>query len=238
MWRHRLRRVLNAARKLAAGVSLFGESASPVVPNDLFQAHASIYHFFGRYAEGADVLEIGCGTGYGAAILRACGARSVVAVDVHSGNLRYARRHNSDVQVVFRKADAERLPDDVGHFDLIVSSNVFEHLRDVDAAIANVRRLLKERGTFVLAVPPILDERSLEDNRRNPYHHTNLYVEEWRGRLARTFGDVAVFAHLAPEGTALNFGDPFPARVRPETFRFVSAPLDEHALTALFVSCG
>lgn len=237
MWRRRLRRAYNAVRKLAAGVSLFGESASPVVPNDLFQAHASIYHFFGRFVARADVLEIGCGTGYGAAILRAYGARSVVAVDMHRGNLRYARRHNADAHVRFREADAERLPADIDRFDVVVSSNVFEHLRDVDAAIAGVRRALKERGTFVLAVPPILDGRALEDNRRNPYHHTNLYVDQWRELLARTFEEVTVFAHLAPEST-LDFADPFPSNVRPESFRFVEAALDEFALTALFVCRG
>ncbi|HSP34686.1 MAG TPA: class I SAM-dependent methyltransferase [Thermoanaerobaculia bacterium] len=238
MWRRSLRRAYNAARKLAAGVSLFGESASPLVPNDLFQAHASIYHFFGRYAAGRDVLEIGCGTGYGAAILRARGARSVVAIDTHRGNLRYARRQNADEHVQFREADAAHLPDDIGRFELVVSSNVFEHLRDVGAAIAGVRRLLKEGGTFILAVPPILDERALEDNRRNPYHLTNLYAGQWRDFLARTFADVTPFAHLAPEGARLDFGDPFPSQVWPESFRFVAAPLDQFAITAVFVCHG
>jgi hypothetical protein len=73
-------RLLNAQRKLRSGVSLFGENVTPAVPNDLFRAHASIYHFFSRYVAGKSVLEIGSGTGYGAHILLGNGARQVTAV--------------------------------------------------------------------------------------------------------------------------------------------------------------
>lgn len=45
-------RVFNAVKKLRAGLPLHGESVSPEVPNDLFQAHLAVYCFAGPLARG------------------------------------------------------------------------------------------------------------------------------------------------------------------------------------------
>lgn len=234
-----LQRLINALRKLRAGVSLFGENVSPAVRNDLFRAHASIYYFFSRYATGCEILEVGCGTGYGAPILLNGGAHSVVALDLHSGNIRYARRHFTDPRIGYRTDDAQELPVELGMFDLIVSSNVFEHLTRVDQALAHIGRHLRHTGTFLLAVPPIIDEAGLWDNLQNPYHHSNFYVHEWLDRLKASFHDVRLFAHRAPEGIHLDFGNPFPSNVDPNCFQFVEQSVTDFmavgAITAIFV---
>lgn len=46
----------------------------------------------------------------------------------------------------FRRHTAERLPFDDDVFDLVVSHEVFEHIADVPAAVAEVRRVLKPGG--------------------------------------------------------------------------------------------
>src|SRR6266566_3430102 len=77
-----LHRALNGIRKVAAGLRPFSESVWPGVRNDLFVAHESIYRFFANDVRNRDVLDAGCGTGYGSHILARSGAKSVVGVDL------------------------------------------------------------------------------------------------------------------------------------------------------------
>lgn len=232
-------RLLNAQRKVRSGVSLFGENVSPEVPNDLFRAHASIYHFFSRSLGAKRVLDIGSGTGYGADILSRLGARDVTGIDAYEGNVRYANKRYASPNVRYIHGDAEELPADLGAFEAIVSSNCFEHLRSVDRALAQVLLHLTPDGTFLLAVPPITDEAGMQDNLRNPYHLSNFYVHEWHARLTQRFGNVTLYAHLPPTGVQLDFGSPFASSIDPADFLFEERSLASFAgadvLTAVFV---
>lgn len=235
-----LRRGWNGLRKLSSGLRLFGENISPEIPNDLYQAHLSIYFFFTRWVRGRRLLDLGCGCGYGAPLLVAGGVETVVGIDLDPRNIRYATRHFSSPRVTFRRADAERPPEDLGVFEVIVSSNLFEHLFDVDAALTGVGRLLAPGGTFLLAVPPIVDEWSRQEHERIPFHRSNFSIGEWRNRLHRRFSKLRAYRHLESENQRPDFSDPFPSRLGPEDFRFVEVPAerlgDEPTMTAIFVA--
>lgn len=234
-----LQRFRNAARKMRAGLPLFGESVSPEIPNDVFVAHASIYDFFAKFVVQKTVIDLGCGAGYGADIMADAGARHVTAVDLHGGNIRYARKHASNANVTFEIGDIENLTAPSDSVDVAVSSNVFEHLSRVDRALAHVVRVLRSNGTFLLAVPPITDAAGLEDNRRNPYHRSNFFVHEWYERLNSLFQFVSIVAHLPPDGIRLDFANAYPSAVQRSAFRFEPRTLTAFpgpdVLTALFV---
>lgn len=221
-------RLRNAWRKWRAGLTLFGENISPETPNDLYFAHLSIYHFFSRFCRDRRVLDLGCGCGYGSAYLRASGAASVTGVDLDPRNIRYAQRRFDGV--TFRVADAQRLPADLGTFDIVVSSNLFEHLTNVTPALDFIST------EFILAVPPITDAASKAANDAIPYHRSNFYVHEWMSLLQRRFGTIETYAHLAPEGIALDFTSPFASHVDPAAFRFPRVEAAElgGSMTAIF----
>ena len=94
-----LARAINPIRKVAAGLRPFSESVWPGVRNDLFVAHESIYRYFGERVRGLEVLDAGCGTGYGSRILAESGARHVVGIDLDRHDIRYARRHYGSGEV-------------------------------------------------------------------------------------------------------------------------------------------
>ncbi len=104
-----VRRLLNGLRKVAAGLRPFNESVWPGVENDLLVAHRSIYRFFAGFVAGRDVLDAGCGTGYGSAVLADAGARSVLGVDVDRLSVAYAQRRFRRANLTFRRADCEQL---------------------------------------------------------------------------------------------------------------------------------
>jgi SAM-dependent methyltransferase len=217
----------NAARRVRCSLPLHAENVSPEVPNDLFQAHLSIYWFFARFVEGRRVLDVGSGTGYGAAHLRQAGAAEVVGVDRDRRSVAYASLHYTLPGLRFLVADAQELPPDLGLFGVIVSSNVFEHLDDPARALAQMRRHLKPGGPFVLVVPPIVDEASRDANRRIVFHKSNLFVWQWTDLLMKSFGRVRAFRHLAPADPPPDFSDPFPSALSPSDFEFCEVPLSE-----------
>lgn len=92
------------------------------------------------------VLDIGCGDGQVARLASAGGASFVVGVDPTWNQIRIAADRGGGVHVVRSGADA--LPFDGESFDAAVACLVFEHIRAVDEAIAEVARVLRPGGRF------------------------------------------------------------------------------------------
>ncbi len=88
-----------------------------------------------------------------------------------------------------------------GQYDFIVSSEVFEHVKPpVEAAFANVCRLLKPNGVFVLTVPYSVEDRTLE---RFPELHEYAVARLGKGSVLvnRTeAGELQVFDNLIFHG--------------------------------------
>lgn len=91
------------------------------------------------------VLDLGCGEGQIARALAATGA-TVTGVDPTWRNLTVATRRAGGPR--YLSAEAARLPLRDASVDAAVACLVFEHVDDVDAAIAEVARVLRPGGTF------------------------------------------------------------------------------------------
>jgi SAM-dependent methyltransferase len=101
-------------------------------------------HLAGR----ARVLDIGCGEGQVARhVIATTGATSVVGVDPSDAQLVVARERAGGPGYVRGAADALPVPD--GSFDAAVACLVFEHITAVDAALAEVARVLRPGGVFL-----------------------------------------------------------------------------------------
>ena len=92
---------------------------------------------------GADVLEVGCGTGLILSRLAAT-ARSVVGVDLSPGMLAAAAGRGHAVVC----ADATRLPFPDASFDAVVSFKVLAHVVAVREALAEMARVLRPGGVL------------------------------------------------------------------------------------------
>jgi SAM-dependent methyltransferase len=97
---------------------------------------------------GADrVLDVGCGEGQVARLAVAGGATCVVGVDPTWTQVTVA--HERGGGPAYARSGAGRLPIASGAFDAVVACLVFEHIRDVDDAIAEVARVLRPGGRFL-----------------------------------------------------------------------------------------
>lgn len=92
------------------------------------------------------VLDVGAGEGQLARLVAAKGA-DVMACDITwSQIIEAARRGGGPVPV---QAEAARLPFADDSFDAVLACLVFEHISDVDGAIAEVGRVIGDGGHFV-----------------------------------------------------------------------------------------
>jgi SAM-dependent methyltransferase len=132
--------------------------------DDLWEAHADWW--IDGFTDGADpeyeeqilplaaaelagcrrVLDVGCGDGQVSRLVAAQGADLVVGVDPTWNQIRVA--HERGGGAVFARSGAAELPFADGTFDAVVACLVFEHIRDVDEAIAEVARVLQPGGRF------------------------------------------------------------------------------------------
>jgi SAM-dependent methyltransferase len=211
-------RAVNGIRKVSAGLTPFGESVWPGVRNDLFIAHVSIYEFFAGYSRHKTVLDAGCGTGYGCHLLAASGASKVLGIDIDARSIRYARKNFESDLVEFLVGNCELLETEGFTPDLVVSSNMLEHLSSPESFLGRVWKLLPHDGCLVLALPPILSKLDLERHKGIHYHRSNLSVDEWLDVFDSSGWHVNLYRHWYNGIERIDFASPFRSKLDTNDF--------------------
>jgi ubiquinone/menaquinone biosynthesis C-methylase UbiE len=103
---------------------------------------------------GDDVVDIGCGPGVAVGRAAARGASSVVGIDPAAVMLRVARpltrvRRQKGSTIRFLDGSAENLPLPDDSASVIWSLATVHHWNDLDAGLAEVRRVLRPAGRFL-----------------------------------------------------------------------------------------
>ena len=115
--------------------------------------------------------------------------------------------------------DVQRLTYASGSFDLVTSTEVFEHVPDDAAAFREVRRVLRERGWLVFTVPidpaaPTLERVAVRDGAvvhlTTPEYHGDRLRGRGRVLAYRTYGlDITDRLHAAGfEASIVPVNDP------------------------------
>jgi SAM-dependent methyltransferase len=110
----------------------------------------------------ARILDIG--TGFGSALMRMQehGFQNVSGVEASSRSSRIGRERGLNISQGTVETITE-IPEIMAGapYDVIIMRQVLEHFFDVNAAVQNVRKLLKDGGLFFVAVPDFLSEHTL-----------------------------------------------------------------------------
>ncbi|MBT4136988.1 MAG: methyltransferase domain-containing protein, partial [Candidatus Latescibacteria bacterium] len=115
--------------------------------------HAKQYMLAEQFAEGARVLDTGCGTGYGAKRLSHVAAR-VDAVDLDADTVTFAKRTYGSDRINWSVGDVKDLDVAVGGYDLVTSFGVIEQLDESDIAqyLDGINRALRPGGVALISM--------------------------------------------------------------------------------------
>lgn len=163
-----------------------------------------------RLHDGATLLDLGCGAGRHMHAAYYDARCHVVGVDLNLDDLIRAREGfgslpdmepDSGRAFSLSRASALSLPFADASFDRIICSEVLEHIPDYEAALREMKRVLKPGGILALSVPRAWPERicwALSDEYHNtPGGHIRIFRESILRQAVENRGLVFLRRHFA-----------------------------------------
>ncbi len=155
-----------------------------------------------NYAGGdKKMLDIGCGSGAVLDFFKAKGYQAE-GVDMSEAALEYCDKKGLSV----KQGRAEELLYSDNSFDIIIASDVLEHIDDTTSVLKEIKRILKPGGIFIVTVPA---HQFLFSQHDIALHHVRRYSKkllaqslqtyfsvEWIGWLHAAILPLAVIARL------------------------------------------
>lgn len=144
------------------------------------EEHLSRYRFAAGLVTGLRVADIACGTGYGTRMLSEAGASGVLGMDLSKDAVSASKALYCDPKVSYAVADAQKLREiSDNEFDVVVSFETIEHLPDVEAYLAEMARIIRPGGIFVVSTPDRRLASVMHCFRGRPTnpHHIREYTE-------------------------------------------------------------
>jgi ubiquinone/menaquinone biosynthesis C-methylase UbiE len=197
----------------------------PKTPEEFVQwfRHLYAYKYASTLVHGKIVLDVRCGTGYGANELSAT-AQTVIGIDIWREGIIYCHSRYGD-RASFIRASALNLPFRGNLFDLVTSFQVIEHIdaKMVNLYLEEIKRVLKNDGIFIVTTP----NRKLRllpfQKPWNPEHKKEYDAKEFDRTLKMVFKNSKVFGLFATEKAYLI-----------EYYRVKQNPLFVYVLKPLF----
>lgn len=145
-------------RKPDLSISNTGERLVPAYSYEtlVYGEHLMRYDAALPIVKNKNVLDIASGTGYGSALLGETAA-SVTGVDVDADAIEYANKNYASKNVKFVQGEGTKIPIADDTFDVVVSYETIEHIKDYKTFMAEVKRVLKKDGLFILSTPNDLE---------------------------------------------------------------------------------
>jgi len=167
----------------ACSLPLTGERTVPGIPaeNYWFRRHEAAYEFARTLAAGR-VLEVGCGEGYGTAVLAETAA-TVLGIDYDATTIAHAAA--TYPQAHFVRANLAALPVPSATFDLVATLQVIEHVWNHPEFLGECRRALRPGGRLLVTTPNRLTFTPGSDVPVNPFHTKEFTAAELAELITR-----------------------------------------------------
>jgi SAM-dependent methyltransferase len=163
---------------------LTGERTVPGVlaENYWFRRHEAAYLFAAPLVAGRTVLEVGCGEGYGTALLAESAAR-IVGVDYDALTTAHATRTYQGAHFV--RANLAALPVRSRHVEVLATLQVIEHVWNHAEFVRECLRVLRPGGLLLVTTPNRLTFSPGLDEPVNPFHTKEFTAAELTSLLTR-----------------------------------------------------
>jgi SAM-dependent methyltransferase len=156
---------------------LTGERTVPGLTeeNYWFRRHEVVYEQLADRCAGRDVLEAGCGEGYGADLIAEV-ARHVIGLDYDESAVAHVKARYPRVEM--RHGNLATLPLAGESVDVVVNFQVIEHLWDQGQFVGECFRVLRPGGVLLMSTPNRITFSPGRDTPINPFHTRELNAAE------------------------------------------------------------
>jgi SAM-dependent methyltransferase len=134
---------------------VFGESLLGVFINPFYISRRALLRCIRQHARNISsgrLLDVGCGSKP---------YRELFSVDEYIGLDIETSGHDHSSSEVDMFYDGETIPFDDAHFDHVFSSEVFEHVFNLDRLLSEVNRVTKKGGSLLITLPFCWDEHEI-----------------------------------------------------------------------------
>lgn len=100
----------------------------------------------------------------------------IIGVDCSEKSVAYAQKLFPENNVEIFRMNLEHLPYEDSHFDLVCTSNSLHHFRDIDQVFAELKRVLKPGGIFILT-------EMYADGVQSPPQQTHIMMHHWVAKV-------------------------------------------------------
>lgn len=153
--------------------------------------HKRTYEFASKLCENKNVLEVGCGEGWGSNLIAGF-AKKVTAIDIDNQAISYAKKKFNRNNLFFRKLNIYNLKKINHKFDIVVSFQVIEHLKDIDSYLSNIKEKLTKNGILIISTP-----NKSSNHVKSPYHFNEYTKKEIIKILQKYFNVHSVYGLYA-----------------------------------------
>jgi ubiquinone/menaquinone biosynthesis C-methylase UbiE len=163
-----------------------GERYVPTETGIIRAEHMHRYALAKNVVQGAAVLDIACGEGFGCAMMAESATR-VYGVDIDPESVAYASKtYGREGRTEFHVGSCDAIPLPDASVDIVTSFETLEHHDKHEEMMREVRRVLRPGGLLFISSPN-KKVYSDEAGYQNPYHVKELYRNELEDLLSRHF---------------------------------------------------
>lgn len=195
----------------------------------------TIVEHISNIASGKKILDIGCAYGFYDIILKNHFGCDISGMEIEESADAYCRLlYKHDIPVIRKRISKEKLPIDAESFDIVIFSEVIEHLRISPLrALRDIHRILKPGGMMLLTTPNICylrnilnllggknilqefpDDDELLDNISDEISHVRVYTMGEMKRLLEKAGfNIVESIYLSTEVLNLTMRPLLPAHM-------------------------
>ncbi|MFX1392102.1 MAG: class I SAM-dependent methyltransferase [Promethearchaeota archaeon] len=120
--------------------------------------HTKFYKFTCQFVKNKNVIDLGCGSGYGCKILKNSDAKYILGIDISKKAIKFAKKYYNQYAdfKILGLTNMEDLKDN--SFEVSICSEVLEHLKEynmVNIALKEIKRITKRKGLIIFSTPNI-----------------------------------------------------------------------------------